>query len=95
MSLNKENLKEEDTARRSDESGRDYLLAVGEPAAGRLLMLDEIFGPHSRGLLGRAGLAEGMRVAEIRCGTGLVSLWIATQLGSRVPFWGSTRAVSS
>lgn len=30
MSLNEENLKEEVTERRDDESGPDYLLAVGE-----------------------------------------------------------------
>jgi len=82
MSLNEENLKEEDTERRNDESGPDYLLAVGEAAARRLLMLDEIFGPHSQELLGRAGLTQGMRVADIGCGTGLVSLWIAAQLGA-------------
>ena len=36
MPLNEENLKEEDTERRDDESGPDYLRAVGEAAAGRL-----------------------------------------------------------
>ena len=81
--LNEENLKEEDIERRNDESGQDYLLAVGEAAARRLLMLDEIFGPHSRELVVRAGLTKGMRVADIGCGTGLVSLWIAAQLGAR------------
>jgi 2-polyprenyl-3-methyl-5-hydroxy-6-metoxy-1,4-benzoquinol methylase len=45
-------------------------------------MLGEIFGPHSRELLARAGLTQGMRVADIGCGTGLVSLWIAAQLGA-------------
>ena len=82
MPLNEESLKEEDIERRDDESGPEYLLAVGEAAARRLLMLDEIFGPHSRELLARAGLAQGMRVADIGCGTGLVSLWIAAQLGA-------------
>ena len=82
MSRIKGNLKERDTERRNGECGTDYLLAVGEPAAHRLLMLDEIFGPHSRELLGRVGLTRGMRVADIGCGTGLVSLWIAAELGA-------------
>ena len=67
MSLNQENLKEEVTERRDDESGPDYLLAVGEAAARRLLMLNEIFGPHSPELLARGGLIQGMRVADIGC----------------------------
>ena len=82
MHLNEENLKEQDAERRNNESGPDYLLAVGEAAARRLLMLDEIFGPHSRELLVSAGLTQGMRVADIGCGTGVVSLWIAAQLGA-------------
>ena len=82
MSLGEENLKREATEQRNDESGPNYVLAVGEAAARRLLMLDEIFGPHSRELLTRAGLTQGMRVADIGCGSGLVSLWIAAQLGA-------------
>jgi SAM-dependent methyltransferase len=82
MPLSEKNLNGEDTEQRNDGSGPNYLLAVGEAAARRLLMLDEIFGPHSRELLVRAGLTQGMRVADIGCGTGLVSLWIATQVGA-------------
>jgi 2-polyprenyl-3-methyl-5-hydroxy-6-metoxy-1,4-benzoquinol methylase len=62
-------------------SRTDYVLATGEAAASRLELLDEIFGPHSRELLETAGLANGMRVADIGCGTGLVSLWLATKVG--------------
>lgn len=75
-------MKQEDTEPRNNESRPDYILAVGEAAACRLALLDEIFGPHSRELLAEAGLAQGMRVAEIGCGTGLVSLWIAAQVGA-------------
>ena len=82
MSLGEENLKREATEQRNDESGPDYVLAVGEAAARRLRVLDEVFGPHSRELLRRAGLTQGMRVADIGCGSGLVSLWIAAQLGA-------------
>ena len=41
-------LKPEDTEPRNNESRPDYILAVGEAAACRLALLDEIFGPHSR-----------------------------------------------
>jgi SAM-dependent methyltransferase len=67
---------------KNTQSRRDYILATGNAAVDRLVLLNEIFGPGSRELLGTAGLANGMRVAEIGCGTGLVALWIATQVGA-------------
>lgn len=72
-----------------NDSRSDYMLATGSEAAHRLRLLDEIFGPGTRELLDRAGLAPGMRVAEIGCGTGLVALWIARQVTQR----GSVAAV--
>ena len=69
-----ENFRGEATEQKNDESGPDYVLAVGKAAACRLLMLDEISGPHSQELLRRAGLTQGMRVTDIGCGSGLVSL---------------------
>lgn len=66
-----------------DDSQREYLLAAGEAAADRLLLLHEIFGPSTKELLRRAGISEGMRVAEIGCGTGLTTLWIAERVGRR------------
>ena len=54
-------MKQEDTEPRKNESRPDYILAVGEAAACRLALLDEIFGPHSLELLAGAGLAQGMR----------------------------------
>jgi SAM-dependent methyltransferase len=77
----KEERKQEEAERRR-ESLTDYILATGEAAASRLEMLEEVFGPHSRQLLEKAGLSKGLRVADIGCGTGLVSLWIATQVGA-------------
>lgn len=66
----------------SDISPHEYTLATGERAADRLLLLNEIFGPDSEDLLRRAGLSAGMHVAEIGCGSGLVSLWIANVVGA-------------
>lgn len=62
-------------------SEQRYALATGDAAATRLELLDQIFGPASRTLLERAGLASGWRVAEIGCGIGLVTLWMAESVG--------------
>src|SRR5260370_227302 len=58
-----------------------YVLAMGEAAAMRLRLLDEIFGPDSRELLKTAGLRRGLHVAEIGCGSGLVAAWMAREAG--------------
>jgi SAM-dependent methyltransferase len=60
---------------------RDYILATGEKTVSRLQLLDSIFASHTRELLQTAGLAPGMRVAEMGCGTGLTALWVAGQVG--------------
>ncbi|HYL11931.1 MAG TPA: methyltransferase domain-containing protein [Terriglobales bacterium] len=72
-----------------NDSRSDYMLATGSEAEHRLRLLDEIFGPGTRELLHQVGLAPGMRVAEIGCGTGLVALWMAGQVAAR----GSVAAV--
>jgi SAM-dependent methyltransferase len=82
MPFTGEQLKHEKPGQRHEESSANYMLATGEAALSRLEMLEKIFGPQSRELLGRAGLAKGMRVADIGCGAGLVSLWIASQIGT-------------
>jgi ubiquinone/menaquinone biosynthesis C-methylase UbiE len=63
------------------DENQSYLLATGEAAAFRLDLINRIFGPDTRALLKAAGLAPGMRVAEIGCGTGLTARWIAEQAG--------------
>ncbi len=57
------------------------MLATGDQASDRLLLLNEIFGPNSEQLLRHVGLSAGMRVAEIGCGSGLLSLWMADIVG--------------
>lgn len=70
---------------------KEYVLATGAKAVDRLHLLDQIFGPASRQLLIRAGLPSTRRVAELGCGTGLMALWIAGQLGAE----GALSAVDS
>jgi len=66
-------------------------MATGEAAARRLQLIDSIFGPSTRELLISSGLRVGWRVADIGCGVGLVSFWIAGQVGST----GSVAAVDA
>ena len=59
------------------------MLAVGEQGTARLRLVDSIFGEATRQFLLACGLSPGWRVAEIGCGAGLVSLWMA-ELGASV-----------
>lgn len=68
-----------------------YMLATGEEAANRLVLLDKIFGPATRELLKTVGLSPEMQVAEIGCGNGLVALWMAEVVGKD----GSVSAVDA
>ncbi|MER5863304.1 methyltransferase domain-containing protein [Kitasatospora sp. NPDC002040] len=67
--------------RRRAEARSQYVHAVGEEAAERLAIAGEIYLPATTGLLRRAALAPGMRVADIGCGTGNVTRWIADIVG--------------
>lgn len=58
-----------------------YALATGEPAAYRLRIFHELYGPASRRVLLAAGLQRGMRVADVGCGVGMVTAWLAEQVG--------------
>src|SRR5215472_13163917 len=60
-----------------------YILSTGAQDVERLRLLNQVYGPASRAVLRLAGLAEGLRVAEIGCGTGNVTCWIARQVGQR------------
>lgn len=57
-----------------------YLLATGETAIERLRIVEATHGADTQNFLKRAGLKEGLRVADIGCGVGLVSQWIAQQV---------------
>ncbi len=59
-----------------------YSLATGNAAAHRLGILHQVYGPGTRGLLKRAGLARGMRVGDLGCGVGTVTGDLARLAGS-------------
>jgi SAM-dependent methyltransferase len=80
-----------DEARETTSRSKDYVLATGASAVDRLYLLDQIFGPASRQLLTNLGLSSARRVAEIGCGTGLMTKWIAERVGTR----GSVSAVDN
>ena len=57
-----------------------YLLDVGASEAARLALLNRIYGPYTESFLSRAGLAPGMTVLDVGCGTGTVTSWIASRV---------------
>lgn len=54
-----------------------YVLATGAEAVRRLKVVNDAHGNDSRSLLQKAGLRPGMKVAEIGCGTGNITHWMA------------------
>lgn len=58
-----------------------YVLATGSEGEERLAVVNEVHGPDTRAFLLRAGLKPGMRVADIGCGIGTISCWMADQVG--------------
>jgi SAM-dependent methyltransferase len=58
-----------------------YVLARGDEGAYRLRVVNSVHGPDTEALLLRAGLRPGMQVADIGCGVGAVTAWIAGQVG--------------
>jgi ubiquinone/menaquinone biosynthesis C-methylase UbiE len=69
-------------------NSRGYVLATGPQAVDRLQLLNRIFGSASRQLLTKVGLLSARRIAEIGCGTGLMTTWIAAQAGAGASVWG-------
>jgi ubiquinone/menaquinone biosynthesis C-methylase UbiE len=63
-------------------NSNSYVLGVGEQGQERLAILNEIFNPTSQLLLLQAGLIKGQQVLEIGCGTGVMTCWMAEQVGA-------------
>lgn len=73
----------------------DYPLGYSEQEARRLADQGALLEPHTADLLRRAGLGDGMRVLDIGCGVGDVTLLAARMVGSGGAVLGLDRASSS
>ena len=59
-----------------------YILKVGEEGAERLDLINQVFAPYNQYFLTDVGLKAGMKVIELGCGTGIMTSWIAKQVGN-------------
>lgn len=64
-----------------------YTLAVGKAAVSRLELLHRVYGPGTQQLLSKIGIESGMTIADIGCGVGTVSRWIAPKSGPTGTVW--------
>ncbi|MEZ0362853.1 class I SAM-dependent methyltransferase [Mycobacterium sp. pUA109] len=58
-----------------------YSMAVGDHDAARLALVDRFYNPSSRAFCESAGIALGDTVAEIGCGHGSMTRWLAERVG--------------
>lgn len=66
----------------SEQNGKgEYVLATGPAAANRLRILHNTYGPGTRRVLLQAGIKRGMRVADLGCGTGMITQLLAEIVG--------------
>ena len=62
--------------------GDNYVLPTGNKDAARLEIIHEVYRSAGERAMLAAGIPQGGKVADIGCGTGPVSLWLADQVGS-------------
>jgi SAM-dependent methyltransferase len=62
-------------------TGDDYVLPTGSADAARLDLIHSVYGPLSFKGLEAANIAGALRAADIGCGTGTVSRWMAERMG--------------
>jgi ubiquinone/menaquinone biosynthesis C-methylase UbiE len=65
----------------NESSDPSYVLATGYAGARRLVFLEAVYGPASRSLLQRAGVAPAQRVVDLGCGLGEMTFWMAERVG--------------
>lgn len=61
--------------------GDNYILPTGEKDAARLDLIHQVYGPAGEQAVRKAGIPIWGRVADIGCGTGPVSMWLAKEVG--------------
>ncbi|GAA1908640.1 class I SAM-dependent methyltransferase [Streptantibioticus ferralitis] len=59
-----------------------YVLQTGAAGAERLALVEKVYGDHTRRILGRLGVQEGAKIADLGCGTGSTTKWFSSQIGS-------------
>jgi SAM-dependent methyltransferase len=64
-----------------NEVGDKYVLPTGSKDAARLDVIHEVYGPISIRGLEAAGMEGVRRAADIGCGTGTISRWLAQRMG--------------
>jgi 2-polyprenyl-3-methyl-5-hydroxy-6-metoxy-1,4-benzoquinol methylase len=62
--------------------GDKYVLPTGKDDEARLDVIHLVYGPVSMTALEAAGIGEAARAADIGCGTGVVSRWMAGRMGA-------------
>ncbi len=68
--------------KRSPEQPESYVLRGGQAGAARLRLINRVKWPSTERLLSTAGLRAGMRVLDLGCGGGAVTLKIAALVGA-------------
>lgn len=69
------------TAQPISQVGDKYVLPTGEEDKSRLDLIHAVYGPISEQALGAARISHASRAADIGCGTGTVSRWMAEHMG--------------
>ncbi|MGD9593117.1 MAG: class I SAM-dependent methyltransferase, partial [Candidatus Berkiella sp.] len=65
----------------TNHGSQSYALATGELGAPRLHVQNTILGKFSEDLLAKAGLAKGMTVIDLACGSGAMTSYLAHSVG--------------
>jgi 2-polyprenyl-3-methyl-5-hydroxy-6-metoxy-1,4-benzoquinol methylase len=68
-------------AHKPEKSVEHYVLETGHAGESRLNLLHEVYGPSTESLLIEIGLKPGMSVADIGCGLGIVTSFMAQKIG--------------
>jgi 2-polyprenyl-3-methyl-5-hydroxy-6-metoxy-1,4-benzoquinol methylase len=69
------------TSARGNQIGDKYVLPTGNDDAARLDVIHAVYGAVSEKGLERASINNAARAADIGCGTGAVSRWMASRMG--------------
>ena len=75
-------MEEHETIPSLEQPRESYFLSPGDAGRSRLHLLHAVYGPSTEALLTAIGLHAGMRVVDIGCGIGSVTIWLAQHVGS-------------